>query len=104
MLQYLGYRTVATTSSVEALETFQSQPDRFDLIITDQTMPRMTGDILAKKLLKIRPDIPIILCSGYSERITEETARGIGIQAFIMKPFVMRNLAETIRAVLDKNR
>ncbi|MDD5451839.1 MAG: PAS domain S-box protein [Desulfovibrionales bacterium] len=101
MLRYLGYTAVVTTSSIEALETFRSQPDRFDLIITDQTMPRMTGDMLAKELLKIRPDIPIILCSGYSERITKETG---GIQALIMKPFVMRNLAEIIREVLDKNR
>ncbi|MCJ7618001.1 MAG: hybrid sensor histidine kinase/response regulator, partial [Desulfobacterales bacterium] len=64
--------------------------------------PRMTGEILAKEVLRIRPDIPFILCTGYSDMITEETARALGIRAFVMKPIMMRDLAETIRKALDK--
>ncbi|TET92815.1 MAG: response regulator, partial [Desulfobacteraceae bacterium] len=75
-------------------------PDKFDLIISDMTMPKMTGDELAKKFMAIRPNIPIILCTGFSERINEEKAKAIGIRKFIMKPIVMREMAEAIRQVL----
>lgn len=103
MLKRLGYEVVGRTSSIEALGLFQNQPDLFDLVITDMTMPNMTGEELAKELMNIRPDIPVILCTGYSERISEEKAKGMGIRAFAMKPLLMRDLAKTIRKVLDKD-
>ena len=102
MLDLLGYRAVTKTSSIEAFELFQHDPYRFDLVITDMTMPNMTGEKLAGKLLEIRPDIPVILCTGYSERFTEQRAKKLGISAYVMKPLVMRDLANTIRDVLDK--
>jgi len=101
ILERLGYEIVARTSSVEALELFRAQADRFDLVITDMTMPNMTGDKLSKEILKIRSDIPIILCTGYSERISEEKAKNIGIREFVMKPLVMKELAKTVRNTLD---
>lgn len=94
---------LATFSSIEALEVFQAQPNKFDLVITDQTMPNMTGEELSKELMRIRPDIPIILCTGYSELITEDKAKSMGIREFVMKPLVARELAETVRKVLDGN-
>jgi YesN/AraC family two-component response regulator len=92
----------ATTSSVEALELFRTQPNRFDIVITDYTMPHMTGVDLAKEMLRIRPDIPVILCTGFSERITEEKAREMGIRAFAMKPLELHEISAIIRRVLDK--
>ena len=100
MLEHLGYELVTRTSSIEALELFKADPDGFDLIITDMTMPNMTGDKLAKAVMKIRHDIPIILCTGFSERITEENVWKIGIKKLVMKPLVIRDLAEAIREVL----
>jgi CheY-like chemotaxis protein/two-component sensor histidine kinase len=100
MLERLGYEVASRTSSIEALELFRAQPDRFDLVITDMTMPNMTGDKLAKEMIRIRPDIPIILCTGYSERITEDKAIAMGIREFAMKPLVMLDLAKIIRKVL----
>jgi CheY-like chemotaxis protein len=88
-------------SSNEALELFRVNPQRFDLVITDMTMPNMTGDTLAKALMKIRPDIPIILCTGFSERISEEKAKAIGVKEFVMKPLAMSDFARRIRKVLD---
>ncbi len=102
MLERLGYEVTTRTSSIEALELFRTKPDQFDLVITDMTMPNMTGDKLSRELMQIRPDIPIIICTGYSERISEEKAKGMGIRVFVMKPLVMRDLANTIRNVLDK--
>jgi len=102
MLDLLGYRAVSRTSSLDALKLFQHDPYRFDLVITDMTMPNMTGEKLAGKILEIRPDIPVILCTGYSHNISEEAAKQMGISAFVMKPLVMRDLANTIREVLDK--
>ena len=101
ILKQLGYEVVTKISSVQALELFRAAPDRFDLVITDMTMPHMTGDKLARDLMKIRPDIPVILCTGHSRLVSEEKAKDIGIRAFVMKPLVMRNLAETVRKVLD---
>jgi PAS domain S-box-containing protein len=103
MLKRLGYSVVAKTSSIEALEIFQAQPDQFDLVITDQTMPHMTGADLAKELMCIRPDIPIILCTGFSEVISAEEAKTLGIREFVMKPFATREIAEITRHVLDGN-
>ncbi|MBT8372281.1 MAG: response regulator, partial [Deltaproteobacteria bacterium] len=101
MLNRLGYHVITKTSSVEALELFQAKPDKFDLVITDMTMPNMTGDKLAQKMLAIRPDIPVILCTGYSHQITEEKAKRIGIKKFIFKPVAIEELARTIRNVMD---
>ena len=102
LLGSLGYEVVTRTNSIEALELFRNDPDTFDLVIVDMTMPYMTGDEMAEKLLRIRPDIPIILNTGFSEMITEEKAKSKGIRAFMMKPFDKNKLAETIRQVLDQ--
>jgi PAS domain S-box-containing protein len=101
ILERLGYNVTIRTSSVEALELFIEQPDKFDLVITDMTMPNMTGDELAEKLMSIREDIPVILCTGYSERISQERAHELGIKEFILKPIVMRELAVKVRSALD---
>ena len=100
-LEQLGYHVTTRTSSVEALELFQSKPDDFDLIITDMTMPIMTGDIMAKKMMGIRPDIPVILCTGYSKKISGKSAAELGIRALTYKPIVKLDLAKTVRKVLD---
>jgi nitrogen-specific signal transduction histidine kinase/CheY-like chemotaxis protein len=101
MLERLGYQVTTSTDGSDALETFRSQPEQFDLVITDQTMPNMTGAELAQELMRIRPDIPVILCSGFSELIDQEKAKAMGIQEFIMKPLLMHEIAETIRNILD---
>jgi len=101
ILERLGYQVTPKTDSVEALEEFAAQPDRFDLVITDMTMPKMTGDKLARRMMEIKPQIPVILCTGYSETISEEKALAMGIDKFVMKPIVKDILASTIRTVLD---
>ena len=100
-LRRLGYEVVSRRDSREALEAFRAAPQRFDLIITDQTMPHMTGEMLARELRGIRPDIPIILCTGFSHVINAEKARALGIDAFVMKPIVMHEFARTIQQVVD---
>ena len=100
-LQRLGYQVTSRTSSLEALETFRKKPEKFDLVITDMTMPHMTGMELAPELMRIRPDIPIILCSGFSEMINEEKVKAIGIREYVLKPVAMSVLAKKIRKVLD---
>ncbi|MBW2610299.1 MAG: response regulator [Deltaproteobacteria bacterium] len=102
LLERLGYQVTARTSSTDALGAFRARPDKFDLVITDMTMPNMTGDRLAGELMKIRSDIPIILCTGFSEKISKERADFLGIKGFLMKPIAMREIANTIRQVLDK--
>jgi len=99
-LERLGYEVVVRTSSVEALEAFRADPFRFDAVITDQTMPNLTGDVLARALLEIRPDVPIILCTGFSHVITPEKAKALGIRAFLMKPLLMKDLGKVLREVL----
>jgi signal transduction histidine kinase/CheY-like chemotaxis protein len=101
MLERLGYQVTARTSSIEALEAFRSKPNNFDLVISDMTMPNMTGDQLAQKTIEIRSDIPVILCTGFSERINDEKAKSIGVRALVMKPIVKNELAKIIRKVLD---
>jgi len=101
-LKTLGYEVVSCASPYEALEIFKEQPEAFDLVITDMTMPKMTGCKLAREITKIRPDVPIILCSGYSDLISEEEAKEIGIRAISMKPLVEKDLANTIRKVLKR--
>jgi two-component system cell cycle sensor histidine kinase/response regulator CckA len=102
MLESLGYEVVAKTSSVEAFELFRAQPERFDLVITDMTMPVMTGEALAVEILKVRADIPIILCTGFSHQINKKKAIQLGIKAFIMKPFVLREIGLAVREAMGK--
>ncbi|MBN2420377.1 MAG: response regulator [Deltaproteobacteria bacterium] len=101
-LERLGYKTTALTSSIEALETFRNNPEIFDLVITDMTMPKMTGKELVTELKLLRHDIPIILCTGFSEQINREIAKELGIDVFIMKPIIREKIANSIREVLDK--
>ena len=101
ILSSLGYDVVTRTSSIEALELFKAQKGRFDLVITDMTMPHMTGEKLVKELRQIRLDIPVILCTGFSSKIDEKKAMAMGIRAFISKPILKREIAEKIRTVLD---
>jgi len=100
-LESLGYDVVMRTSSIEAMEYFRNHPESVDLVITDMTMPNMTGDELAVELMKIRPDIPVILCTGFSTRINEQKAKAKGIRKFVLKPVIKQELSETIRKVLD---
>lgn len=102
MIEQLGYSVITENSSIEALSIFKANPLDFDLVVSDMTMPDMTGDELAIEMLKIRPEIPIIMCTGYSKKISEKEAKKIGIKAFGFKPFVKLDLAKTIREVLDK--
>jgi CheY-like chemotaxis protein len=100
-VQHLGYDVTTRTSSLDALATFQEQPDFFDAVITDQTMPEINGGDLAREMLRIRPDLPIILCTGYSSIIDEEQAKVEGIKGFAMKPFAKAEIATLLRKVLD---
>lgn len=102
MLERLGYSVVVQTDSTQALRDFADHPDAFDLVITDQTMPKVTGMALAEKLLRIRPDIPIVLCTGYSDLVSEETARAKGIRELVMKPVARKEMAEVIHRVLER--
>ncbi len=101
-LTSLGYTVEVRASSLEALELFKTMPNKFDLVITDMTMPQMTGDKLSWELMKIRSDIPVILCTGFSEKISIKTAESIGIKAFLMKPLLKEEMAHTIRRVLNE--
>jgi signal transduction histidine kinase/ActR/RegA family two-component response regulator len=104
MLKRLGYHVTTRGNSLDALTTFQNQPDAFDLIITDQTMPGMTGVDLARRILQIRPQMPIILCTGYSSQISEGKAKAAGIRGFAYKPLAKKEIGELIREVLDGKR
>ena len=101
LLISLGYHATGATSSIEALDLFRAEPQRFDLVIADMTMPKMTGIDLSREMLKIRPDIPIILCSGIKEPKTEAKAKSLGIKAYLKKPLTKRELAGVMRKVLD---
>ncbi|MBU8911957.1 MAG: response regulator, partial [Desulfobacterales bacterium] len=103
MLERLGYQVTSRSSSVDALEAFRAGPDKFDLVITDMAMPNMSGDKLAAGLIEIRSDIPILLCTGFSGTISEEKAASLGMKGFILKPIVMKDLANKIREVLGEN-
>jgi len=100
LLESLGYKVTVTSNSREALNLFNSSPQEFDLVITDMTMPGLTGNELARELLAVRPDIPIILCTGFSELINEKKAKEIGVKEFVMKPYSLNSLDKTIRKVL----
>jgi signal transduction histidine kinase/CheY-like chemotaxis protein len=100
-LERLGYTVKSTTKPVEALEWFRADPGQFDVIITDMTMPRMTGDRLTKEVLTIRPHMPVIICTGYSERMSAKKAEGLGVRKYLEKPIGLRNMASALREVLD---
>jgi len=102
MLERLGYEVVCCMDSLEALKLFREESDRFDLVITDMTMPGVTGDELAGEVMRIKPGIPVILCTGFSERIKENKARDLGICGFLMKPLLMKSVARAIRQALDE--
>jgi len=101
-LERLGYQVKSTTKPVEALEWFRADPDQFDVIITDMTIPRMTGDRLTKEILTIRPEMPVIICTGYSERMSAKKAEALGVSKYIEKPIDLRNLASALREVLNE--
>ncbi|MFQ5642005.1 MAG: PAS domain S-box protein, partial [bacterium] len=101
MLEELGYEVTTETSSVEVLRQFQAHSDRFDLVITDRTMPRMTGLELAEEMVRIRPDIPIILATGFSKIVTEDKIKHSGIRECLKKPIVFHDLEDAIRRALD---
>ncbi len=103
LLESLGYKVFAHTDSHDLLQAFKSAPHDFDLIVTDMTMPKMTGMDLSQQILAIRPDMPIILCTGYSALIDKEKALATGISEYIMKPLIKRDFAEVVRKALDKN-
>jgi len=102
LLERLGYKVTVKTSSNDALKTFKSDPDSFDLVITDQSMPNMSGAELTTELLNTRPDIPVILCTGYSKKISEEESKKLGIKKYLLKPLDRRALAKSIREVLKQ--
>ncbi len=104
MLEPLGYQVYPVQSSLEALAVFRSDPARFDLVITDMAMPQMAGDKLAGQLLSLRPDIPILICTGFSRTLSREKANALGIKGFLMKPVSMGELNEKIREILDTKR
>jgi CheY-like chemotaxis protein len=101
LLEWLGYHVIPFTSSAEALERFQTAPELFDLVITDMAMPGMSGNKLAGKLLKVRPDIPMIICTGFSQIMDQEKAISLGFKGFLYKPIVMKDLACAVRQALD---
>ncbi|MCE5274283.1 MAG: response regulator [Deltaproteobacteria bacterium] len=101
MLSSLGYHATAVTDSTEAYEIFRSNPESFDLLLTDMTMPNMSGMALAREVLIIRPDLPVVVCTGYAESMTTEQAKRIGVRAFVMKPLSKRDVATTLRRALD---
>jgi YesN/AraC family two-component response regulator len=96
-----SYHVTVRRSSIDALTTFQNTPNDFDIVITDQTMPDMTGSDLARRMMQIRPDVPIILCTGYSNLIDEDSAKSLGIKEFALKPLTKDVIAKLIRKVLD---
>jgi len=102
MLERLGYNVSTLSNRLEALETFNSDPNHYDLVISDMAMPNMTGDKLARELMSIRPDIPIIICTGFSERINKEQAEANKVKGFLMKPVVKSEMAQMVRKVLDE--
>jgi PAS domain S-box-containing protein len=101
MLGGLGYQVSGFTTPEEALAVFRAQPQDFDLILTDMTMPRITGDRLAQEILALRPGTPVIICTGFSELLSEEKARALNIRKMLMKPVLLRELAMAVREVLE---
>ncbi|MBL0713617.1 MAG: response regulator [Desulfosarcina sp.] len=104
MLERLGYEVRACTSSVEALEAFRADPERFDILVTDLTMPNMTGVHLARRLQGLRPSLPVVVCTGYSEQMSQDNARSLGINGYLHKPLVLSDLSLEVRRALDECR
>ncbi len=104
MLRHLGYRVTAARDPVEALKIFTADPDGFDLVITDQGMPRMSGDALAREILAARPQTAIVLCTGFNETLDADSVKAMGVRALLMKPFSIRELSETIRRALEREK
>lgn len=104
LLEEQGFRVIGTTNPQKALEIFKSKPEGFDIVITDMAMPYMTGDILFTNIKKIRPEIPVILCTGHSSQIDEQKATDMGLSAYILKPLCRNEFIETIRNVLDNKK
>ena len=104
MLERLGYKVTGTTNPIQAINDLKGNPNIFDLVITDMTMPKMSGEKLAKEVMKIRPKIPVIMCTGYSEKMNEEKAKSIGIFEFIMKPISVHEIGVAVRKALDKKK
>jgi CheY-like chemotaxis protein len=102
ILEKQGYSVVGKTSSTDALKAFKQKPDHFDLVISDMAMPEMPGDLLVVELLKIRPNVPIILCTGHSDRIDEKRAKALGVADYSMKPYEKKELVRKVRKVLDE--
>ena len=103
LLEQLGYNVVAKGSGVDALQAFRADPDYFDAVITDQTMPGMTGEELSEQLLQLRPNLPIILCTGFSHTIDAEKAKSLGIRGFLIKPLLSHQLAQVLQKVKLSN-
>ncbi|WP_028316855.1 response regulator [Desulfatibacillum aliphaticivorans] len=101
MLEFSGYTVTAMENSVEALQTFGEAPDSFNAVFTDMCMPQMNGDVLSSRMKEIRPDIPIILCTGYSELFSEEKAREAGLAGYLQKPIYHKQMVETLRQALN---
>jgi CheY-like chemotaxis protein len=102
MLVSLGYEVTTRNTAIAALELFRSDPSAFDLVITDMTMPLMTGDRMAVEMMRLRPDLPVIICTGFNELLSKERVQVIGIRALLMKPFLKNEAATVIRQVLDQ--
>ena len=102
LLSTLGYQVKAMTDPQEALTFFRQNPDDFNLVITDQSMPEMSGLEMAEEMLKIRADIPVLICTGYSKELTEEKIRGSMVKGMIMKPFSLHEVSRIIRQTLDQ--
>ena len=102
MLGSLGYEVTTCGTAIAALELFRSDPSTFDLVITDMTMPLMTGDRMALEMMSLRPDLPVIICTGFNELLSNQRVQELGIRALLMKPFLKNEAARVIRHVLDQ--
>jgi DNA-binding NtrC family response regulator len=102
LLGSLGYTVTLANGGPKALSLFHENPSAFDMVITDMTMPHFTGDKVAEDIIGLRPDMPVILCTGFSDRITQTEAERLGIKAFLMKPLKIKDLAHIVRKVLNQ--
>jgi DNA-binding NtrC family response regulator len=102
VLERLGYNVTAMTSSLKAMELFKEDPHQFDLVLTDLIMPQLNGDKLVSEIIEIRPDMPVIITSGFTDTIINDNFKQISNKAFIPKPFQPQELAKTVRQVLDR--
>ena len=102
MLKSLGYHVTVAKHPTEAWNLFLEDPSRFDLVVTDQTMPHLVGTRLAEEAMKVHPGLPVVLCTGFSDCVSERTAAGLGLRELVMKPFSIREMAVAIRRALDR--